>query len=462
MRLRVLIINPPNKPYSERSILIEPVDALGIASFVTSLGCDVEFVDMDVKQQKPKSIETKIKICQPELIIIPFDYHIPLHTSKSILGINKIIKIAKRNGSKVVVGGKTPKHYPDLFLKSGANVIINGEMEFPLQRLIKSNWSIKNLAQIQGISYLEEKNVKTNVPQTKKIDLDSLPIPNRSLIDIYSYIDVRTILSSRGCIGKCSFCATPNFWGRWRARNPKKVVDEIEFLVKKYGSKKILFLDDNATVDKKRMLAISQEIIRRKIKVALGCAGTISNYNKKTIKLMHKAGFRWIHYGIESGSPKVLDMCAKGITLKQIKKAIKETKEIGLRVRTSWIFDLPGTDEKGLQETINLILETKPDEVRVQYLALRVGTELYNKFRAKKELPSQYIHNNKPLLKLATCTPKIIVAKVEELTKALQEKGYLVIRDEKEWRNIDRLCKKDPRLRFISFCPSKYGLNWKL
>lgn len=439
--MRVLVVNPPNQPFTEKSILIEPIDALSIASYAQFLGSEVELVDMDVKQMLPESIEEKIKAFQPEITFIPFDYHIPLHTSDAINGINKISSVAKNHGSRVVIGGKTAKAYPEAFTENGA-VVVNGEIELVMRELLDNT----DLSKIKGITY---KNRKLNCnPPADKISLDSLPIPDRSLVDLNDYVDVRTVWTSRGCTGKCGFCATPEYWGSWRARSPEKVVNEIEQLANN-GAKKILFLDDNATASRKRTQNICKEILKRDIKAFFGCLGRISEYDKETVDLMYKAGFRWIHYGAESGSQKVLDLQGKGITVDQIRNAVKGTKDAGLRVRTSWIFDLPGLDEKGMQDTIDLILDTEPDEIRAHYLVNRAGTA-----QQSENLDSQYIHHDKPL-------SGSDVAYVKDLTQLLEKRGYLVIRDPKEWRDLDKLREKNPDLKFVSFCPSRYGLNWE-
>ncbi|MFH1637513.1 MAG: B12-binding domain-containing radical SAM protein [Candidatus Woesearchaeota archaeon] len=460
--MKLLVINPPNEPFSERSLLIEPIDVLGVATYAKSIGNDVKLVDMDVKQQTPESLEETLKDFRPFLTVIPFDYHIPLHTSKAVDGINRISSLAKEYGSKVAVAGKTSKHYPDLFLNGGADVVINGEIELTLSDLVHlSLWNPSELMKIQGITYANNGETISTKPRRTRINLDSLPIPERELVDLSDYIDVRTILTSRGCMGRCSFCPTPNYWGNWRARSPRNVVDEIEELVTKSGAKKILFLDDNATVNKDRMKQISRGIMDRGIDVTLGCLGTISAYDRETIGLMQVAGFRWIHYGAESGNSAILKANGKNITPEQIKKAVKETKDAGLRVRTSWIFDLPGTNEDTLQETIDLILETEPHEIRAHYLALRAGTDMYKQAAEGQVLPSQYIHTKEPMLSLSGYNQHKITEKVRELKEELQNKGYLVIDDVTAWRDIDKLRDQDPQLRFISFCPSKYGLNWE-
>ena len=457
---KVLVINPPNMPFTRQSLLIEPIDVLSVATFIQSLGNKVKVIDMDVKQMKPKGICDYMFGFAPDIVVIIFDYHIPLHTTESIPGINEISEIAQDNGIKVILGGKTSNCYPKLFLQNGVDIVIHGEMEPALSELfLPEEWSQEALSKIQGISYKISKKIYSTEKRIEKIDLDSLPIPDRGLIDLADYIEVRTILSSRGCFGRCKFCATPSFWGNFRARSAKNVADEIEDLVKRYSAKKILFLDDNATASKTRMRDISIEIIKRKIKCSFGCLGTISTFDIDTMRIMKKAGFEWIHYGAESGSRKALRCQNKGISPRDINRVIKETKKIGLRVRASFILDLPEIDEKGMKDTIKLILDSEPDEIRAHFLAIRVGTE-YHRTLVQDIIPSQYIHNNESTNHLCMMPKELMQNYVDCLSQKLVKKGYLLIDSITEWDDVKKLKRKNPGLKFISFCPARYGLGW--
>jgi len=449
---KILIINPPNQPFSEKSLLIEPIDLLSVATYISSLGYEVKTVDMDVKRIKPEGIEFILSNFNPEFTIIPFDYHVPLHRSESIPGINKIAQLAKQKGSTTIISGKTPKHYPLIFLKNGFDIVINGPMEFILEELIISGKKLKSLSEIKGISYLNNEKLVKN-PDINNCNFDMMPIPNRRLVDIDDYIDVRAIWSSRGCNWMCNFCATSDFWGSWNARNSVKVADEIEMLVKDYKARKIIFLDDDATFDKIRMKDISNYLIKRKINVNLGCLSRVTDYNLESISLMEKACFRWIHYGCESGSEKILSSVKKGLNPDLIREAIIGTKNAGLRVRTSWIYDLPGTDKQAIKDTNKLILETEPEEIRIHYLSPRVGTKFHN---PNNSLQSQYIHHDSPQ-GTVNCDLSEIYSGIANLTEELRKRGYLIIQDMTEWEQVSKL--KNPR--FISFCPSRYGLGWE-
>lgn len=209
------------------------------------------------------------------------------------------------------------------------------------------------------------------------------------------------------------------------------------------------------------MQKISNIIIKKKINIKLGCLSSINTYDKETFELMNKAGFKWIHFGIESGSQKVLNNNNKNFDIGYAKQVIKEVKEIGFRVRTSFIFDLPTTTKEDMQKTINFILETEPDEIRGHFLALRLGTTIYNKLAKEKEIPTQYIHSDKPLIENEKYTNSEMLQDIETLISKLKDKEYKIVKNVKEWENLESLRNKEGKIKFLSFCPSKYGIDWE-
>jgi radical SAM superfamily enzyme YgiQ (UPF0313 family) len=459
--MKVLFVNPPNKPFTSRQLLIEPIDLLSLASYIQKLGHEVKVLDMDVKRMMPEQVMICLQEFLPEVVVIPFDYHVPLHTTESIAGVFEIAKQAKKLKAKVLVGGKIATYFPNKFIYPGSpvEVTISGEMEHALKELLSmDNWQDKSLSAIPGIAYWNENNIKQS--QGHHIfNLNQLPIPDRRLVDLADYINVRSLLSSRGCSMQCSFCATPGFWGAWRGREPQQVVEEIALLVNNYGAKRVLFLDDNALFDKERMRKICRLIIEQKLKVNLGCLAALNLFDETIMRLMYKAGFRWIHYGAESGSSRILKNVGKKVNRERIKDVIRQTQKIGFRVRTSWIIDLPGMTEKSLDETRELILASQSDEIRLHYLALRLGSRLYNEFAGEvPNPPSQYIHGDKPNLNATAVEQFLLVDKVNALIAELGNLGYILIRNQRDLAKLNRRSNRTKKI--VSLCPLRYDLGW--
>lgn len=461
--MNILLINPPNIPFSEQKLLIEPIDIITLGTYLQELKHNVKFLDMDCKKLNCNDLTEYIKNqFMPDVVIVSYDYHIPLHTQKALENISEICKKLKEYKIKTIMIGKTVTYNPKIIDVIDFDIGIIGETENTIKEiLIKGISNTKELSKINGIVFKQKDEIIVTSPNKKRYDLDKLPIPNRDIADLKDYIDIRSILTSRGCINQCNFCPTYNYWGSWRGKNAENVVREIEYLIQKYNTKKIIFLDDNATANKKRMQEISNIIIEKKINIRLGCLVSINTYDKETFELMYKAGFRWLHFGIESGSQKVLENNNKNFSIDYAKKVIKEIKQMGYRVRTSFIFDLPTTTKEDMKKTIDFILETQPDEIRGHFLTLRLGTTIYNKLSKEKEIPTQYIHSDKPLLENKEYTNAQMLQDIDILIDELKEKHYKIVKEVKDWEDLEMLRNKDGKIKFLSFCPSRYGIDWE-
>lgn len=425
--MNILVVNPPNKPFTNKSILAEPIDVLQVATVIKSK-YDVKVLDMDV--ERITSIPEEY-LDEENIIIFIFDYQLPLHTGEAVQHIFDIVKNTK---ATFIVIGKTSSYYSQKFIDNGIDVVIQGQAETKILEVIENIINKKPMSRIQT---------------GETVDFNSLDYPDRSLLDISKYMETRTLLSSRGCIGKCSFCTTPTFFGKWVGKSPEKVVDEIEYLINSFNTQKIIFLDDNMTVDRKRMFNICDEIEKRNIHCRFGCLSSIPCYNKKMFERMYEVGFRWVHFGIESGSRRILKLMDKDMDIEKIKSIMHEVKHIGFRVRNSIILDYPGSTAKDIEATIDLIKETQPHELRLHYLAYRVFSPLFQNNDIKT---TQYIHSNHPNVE----NPELTNA-IETLIKTLKELNYSLVFDNTDWNKYSNI-NKDAKI--ASFIPMKYGLGW--
>lgn len=451
----ILFINPPNIPFTSKGILIEPIDIIHLATFTKSLGYNVSFLDMDVKKIHPEFIHDFVDLNKIDIAVIVFDYHIPLHDEGTNQNIKKLLTILNDFKITSILGGKIASYYNEEKLKDwNADFFIHKEMETPLKNILSDLSSLPN--------NIRKKDKNTNIiisSDYKKniINLNDFPFPDRSLCDLSDYIDVRTMLSSRGCNLKCTFCHVPEFWGNWNGKSPELVVQEINYLKKEFNAEKILFLDDNATAQPKRMKEISQLLLAQNNQTPLGCLGTIISFQEDVMQTMFNAGFRWIHYGVESGDEQQLISMQKKINPEKIKYVLEKTKNIGFRVRTSWIMDMPDLTEDAILNTEKMILENPTDEIRLHFLTLRLGSFLHNKFHIDTK---QFIHNHKQNLNISGLDSQLISASVERIISSLLQKGYVLVSNPDDFLDVEKLKQKSPDLKIVSLCPLRYGLGW--
>lgn len=444
--MNILVVNPANKPYTNKSILAEPIDVLQIATIIQEKYPTVRVIDMD-GERLGNDLNPYLE--EENIVVFVYDYQLPLHTSLAINNIREVINSCKQE-TKFVMIGKSSMYFYQKFLEMGIDVIIKGIVDKTIVPVIDSLISGVGMEDISNLIYRKDGNIHFTKSCEVGAKIGELPIPKRKFVDITNYMDTRTMITSRGCIGRCSFCTSPTFFKRWDARSAEDVVSEIEMLINEYGAKKIMFLDDNMTVSKSRMYEICDLIEKRKIKCLFGCLASIPTYDKKLFKRMYEVGFRWVHFGLESGSKRILKKMNKNLDCDITKKIISEVKEMGYRVRTSFILDYPTTTIDDLLKTKELILDLQPHEVRLHYLAYRVGTKVYEE-NDKKE-GSQYIHSNQ--------TDSLGIDEknvIEELLKNLEKSGYVIVRDEVDFNVYND---KDKNTKIVAFTPIKYGMCW--
>ena len=211
--MNILVVNPPNKPFTNDTILAEPLDVLQIATIVSKKYSNVQVIDMDVNRM---SNDINSFFGENNIVIFVFDYQLPLHTSDTVDNMFEIIKNSKN--TKFIIVGKTSSYYYEKFLNNGFDVVIDGIADDTILSVLDN--IDKDLSIVPNIMY--KKNKEIIVTEKKRIinRYDLLDYPLRDFVDIDKYMDTRTIITSRGCIGRCKFCTTPTFFGNWSGKEP--------------------------------------------------------------------------------------------------------------------------------------------------------------------------------------------------------------------------------------------------
>mgnify|MGYP000573349385 CR=1 FL=1 len=269
----------------------------------------------------------------------------------------------------IVVGGNQCTYHYNDFLDEGVDFVVLGEGERALYDICRYLEKKVKLKDISGVAY--RKGRQTIVNKSEFIDdLDSIPFPARHLFPLDKYAREKTgfgptnnistsIVSSRGCPYKCSYCTSSIFWGRrWRARSPKNVVDEIEECVVKYGIRELFFIDDNLTLDKERAKEIFRKIIHRGIKITWGATNgvRVENIDDEMIRLMKSSGCIHLTFAPESGSQRVLqEIYNKNVDLEKIRLTIKKCNDAGINTAAYIIIGSLGETEKDALLTCDYI-----------------------------------------------------------------------------------------------------------
>jgi radical SAM superfamily enzyme YgiQ (UPF0313 family) len=309
-----------------------------------------------------------------------------------------LARLIKQNNIKCILGGTHPTFLPyETLEETSADFVLCGEGEKAFIELLESNFK----SDIRGIysrnDLLNNKKKPVGEFAENIFKLDEIEMPAWELLDPNDYSSaphgavaknypIASIMTTRGCPYKCTFCASPGFYESGiRFRSPEKVIEEMKYLIENYGVKEFHFEDDNLTIKNKHITKLCNLIIENELNISWTCPNGIraDRTDREMIKLMKKAGCYAFAFGIESANATVLEKVKKLETIEEIEEAINISVEEGIECQGFFIFGLPGETKESIEETIAFAKRTKLP--RAQFLILDVlpGTELWTKLQGK-------------------------------------------------------------------------------
>jgi anaerobic magnesium-protoporphyrin IX monomethyl ester cyclase len=295
---------------------------------------------------------------------------------------------------KIVIGGiHVTVMHEQILNKYPFLTAVLGEGEITFSELIDSS---KAPEDIDGIAFYGNGKIIKTKERALIENLDVLPFPKHEVF----FNEIRRcgcILTSRGCPFSCTFCCLCSIsQRRVRYRSVKNVVDEIEYMTRKFkGMSSIWIHDDSFFLRNSRVIDFCTEIIKRGIKIEFICSGRMKPLNSEMILAMEQAGFTHILFGLESGSEEILRSSKKAITKEDAINAIKLFKNSSIRISTFLIVGLPGETIETVKETIELFHTLQ----KIRYiwvgddlilLFIYPGTEVYELAKKKGFIDDSY------------------------------------------------------------------------
>lgn len=296
--------------------------------------------------------------------------------ASSIVGYDEelaFVRSIRKPGRKIGFINAFATARPEIFLEE-ADFVIKGEPEAATIQIAKGELDPKGIIESPLI-----------------VDLDGLPFPDWDGFPVqrYGYFPVLnkkptlSILTSRGCSFDCSYCPyMVTQTEKWRRRSAKNVCDEIEYLQKKYGIKSLVFRDIMYTQSKKRALEISEEIIRRGIKIEWSCETRADCLEEETLKLLHQSGLRALHLGIESPEEMIVKKSGR-IPIKEMQqeKIVRLCEKIGIKVIAFFILGFVYDTEESMQRTIDYAKHLNTPLAQFDVMTPYPGTKFFEEIK---------------------------------------------------------------------------------
>jgi radical SAM superfamily enzyme YgiQ (UPF0313 family) len=390
----MILINPKSTKLGifERYVpLSVPIGIGYLAGYLAGQGENVQIIDEHINPISKEILTDALKEYSPPYIFGISSLTACINRSFEIAGLIKDLY----SDSKVILGGIHPTVLPDEVLENtNIDFVVKREGEEILSELYEALRNQNDYSQIKGISFKLNGNIVHN-PEAMPPDLNKVPPYPYYMFEKYiNRYNFGFIMSSRGCPYDCIFCSQRSISGRdYRYVPAETVIGEVGLLINKYRQEHINFVDDNFTVNKKRIIELLEQMVKKRFykKATFDCQTRADAVDEEVLVLLKKAGFRLINFGLETASERLMVLLNKKETVKQNIEGVKLAKKYGFGISATFIFGLPTETSQERWQAYRLAKELCLDYVRFNNATPYPGTRLYEIAKAENRL---YIEKN--------------------------------------------------------------------
>jgi len=349
------------KSLNDRQGVLPPLGLAYIASALEEAGHEVDLIDAIALCLSREEVSKRIEQFDPELVGITA-------MTPTFHGALEAARIAKTHNRKTLIGGVHMSIYAEETLSyQEVDFGIVGEGEETIVELCSALNEGQDYSSIEGLCYKrDDDSIKVGRARIVQ-DITKLPMPSYHLLPMEKYSSiigmkpVSTMLGSRGCPYKCGFCFKTPSDKKYRTRSAENIVDEIEYLIKNYKVREVMFYDD--IMPKAYARGLSNEIIKRNIKINWQTPQRVNLVNPELLKLMAKAGCHILRFGVEQGDPDMMRLVEKKTTIDQVRLSFQAANDAGIKTFAYFIIGYTGETERTMQATIDLAKDLNPTYV---------------------------------------------------------------------------------------------------
>ncbi|MCD4777184.1 MAG: B12-binding domain-containing radical SAM protein [Candidatus Aegiribacteria sp.] len=382
--LRILLVFPETRYPSG-----QPPLGLGmLAAISKNLDRQVEVFDMSFRSRPFKDLTTELARFQPDTVGISI-------MTPQLADACRVADLVREYMPEalIVAGGPHATVLPDdTIRRTGADLVYSGEAEIAWKALLSG----EEPSNIQGMTMIKDGEILTIPGLLLTEDLDTLPLPDRSVFDMEKYfaswysmdrvnpgLRGTSVMATRGCPFKCTFCQptlSEIFGRKIRRRSPESIIGELESLIDNYGIDAFMFEDSTFILDAGWVGSICKLMIERELNLRWCCNVRADLLTEDLLDIMIEAGLSKINMGVESASQRVLDeIYEKGITVEGVRRALRMAKERGVYVQGYFMLGAPGESREEMKKTIRFASREPFDDALFDITTPFPHTELWER-----------------------------------------------------------------------------------
>lgn len=292
---------------------------------------------------------------------------------------------------KIIIGGPLASTAPYILLKNISAhdeqvILVIGEGEITIIDLLNCIESKSNLFKVKGICFIKNHDYCETPARPRIKNLDEYPYPAYDLFDIKKYVEYVNktnrcweICTSRGCYGHCVFCKRV-FGNNISMKSATYIVREMEDFSENYGINKFNFVDDNFLNSEKHVFSFYEALKKSNHNFIWRFQGRADRFTPTMAAKLIQVGLYSVSFGIESGSPIILQEMNKKIDIQIARNNLKSLPE-ELDTHASFIIGMPRESHETINQTIQFIKSVNIRNINAGILTIFPGTELYNQAR---------------------------------------------------------------------------------
>lgn len=400
--MKITLCYPALVPGHKAKYGLQPLGVLYIASLLKREGFEVEIVDADIDGLGVQETVDKVLSTGPDLV------GFSMMTPQLMTGLacSQLIKNKLPDLPIVLGGAHFDSTKEDTFSMADCfDFIVSGEGEYTLLevcRNIEKHGSKDMPAVCHGVPNVIYRNPAGEIVQNPSRDflreLDELPSVDYDMVDITKYSIptmagryVVSMMLSRGCPFKCTFCDAPITMGKkLRFWSMDRVIEDIRYYKEKYNCSNFVFKDSTFTANKKWAKQFCEALLEADLNIKWRCNTRANLVPPELLNLMAEAGCYVINFGVESGHPDVLKRIQKEVKLEAVEDAFERCRQLGIRTYATFLMGNPGETDETAQATIDFAKRVRPSLCMFFVSTAYPGTPMYDEALAAGQVQARW------------------------------------------------------------------------